>query len=1646
MVDSLRGGGFGSPGSFGPFRTNQGGFSQYAIGGTQEDTAYLDKLEAQIAWQNGRLGDDAYVGALRAYVNATEEGTTSHASAVDDLNDTIHSISRNKAIDRVNRAASPSQTIHALLALQRLDRRRLRTMQPGNEAFREQQAIVADVSVQIRSVRWGQVTSRFNNGRMSLAELRGHAASFAREARGAPDQQQFLDQVMQLEGQILDQELGDALDAWQDDPGRGTAARVRSLYSRARGRVSADSPEGRRLAEAEEDFAQAVKAHDDELDYVRMQSKHDRGTVSDERWLDFLRRRVGDAPRGSGERIRRRDSFLNESFNVAQRDLVSAVEAGKRTTGDLIDFYRSSMATMDLDSARALELQAHIADLRSSGIEALAIAQGGQGGGTGEWMGGHLVQPRMVAGGDGFVSQFDGSTFASTNCGMAATAMLAWAVSGGKVRVTGGQMRAYSGDREGGTWVDDMVRGLSALGIGGRQYQGIGFGSFRQKIKSGQPAVLTGTSGMLPDQYNVGTFQGAHSVFVSHMTVKDGQVWYWVMDPLGRAGYDGMWWPEQVVQAYGWKGAVGTAGASAVFAGKAGSARNVSGKLPPFQAFDTDYLGRSTIGAGGGSNREEAGPRKDWSRGKPVRPKPEKDRKGTDDAMVSDFLEVVHKLQGSAGERTFPDDQPLAAGVEPRSEQFPETGRVEERAARAMLEKYEGDPRRAAIEWMTGQDATDLDPANWTQRDRWIANNVGRRFGYERLKRGKVVQTGAPDQPAVGQDIASLPGPPGYDPLDSIQAPTQGTGINPGLDSMARGILERLGIVPNAQQVRMVASWISAENGGREVQGYNPLGLTTDSETALPDQIGKLEDGRANFDTLEAGLDAAADAIRTDEPGLVGALRSGSPETFVRALGDAGWSERDDYASSVGNAFNTLPGAERIIANTSPQVFTAPTSLGSAVKTTPELSDLLDVDPTDPVQMAWFQGNAQRAFNAASAGMETWDYELPTGETIKVPTAGGAVKDILAVDYAYTTAQQGRVPTPAGWDAIDKAKQRFDAQTTEIDFEMTERHIETAWRARDAAMSSGDWLAVHNIEQGVAMSINFITGAGPLATPGRDINNPNLTKPQLEAVERWSEMVEPYDPNTASSGSLVGAMVRDGVMRPEYKPVPAYVASIGGGSALADRMTMTGDVIVTQNADGTVTPFWEANAPDLFAPTPEMGRGPNGEMIPTGIEVPFYRSADSGYVHVTADGLDLWQQSVPSDAPVVVYARKFEGADGEVIAQQQSAARAQDQGGFVIPFMGMGPGINTGAMGGELRIGGGGAAAPATTRPVDPANGSVHAMGALDATQVPHFEFSYIDPESGEKVTWYSLDRVEWIGRVGTELGGKPPGLVITPGAAEVRFEDGLTPHIYVGPELFDPKKHDVGSIFHWFGTQDADTLGSSAHADSMGSPDGDYIHRRISVVGDPSRPEGLQFDGTLSIEDRYRSNLIGQAEATVRARRQDQAIRGAVRQIEITAAAADAHVKDQVMQRRFGIEIDKFGAPLTGWGRAMGGVADPRIVAGVTAQARSAEQERQTALTSLAQAAEARMAAAQAAREARQAAAQRAREGAAPVPAPATRAGTNTIIQRARERVISREPTRTPRTRTQTIEYDPLSSLAQNTEAKRANPPPTRTYYGGGQ
>jgi hypothetical protein len=150
------------------------------------------------------------------------------------------------------------------------------------------------------------------------------------------------------------------------------------------------------------------------------------------------------------------------------------------------------------------------------------------------------------------VYQMDGSRFSAQNCTMAAAAMLGRTM--GDKGATGADYRYASRDRSGGVTLQGAQYALEQRGITGSRLRfenRIEFNQFKNNIKNGAPAVLSGFNGSLTDQsLNSSGIMAGHAIYVTMFHPKKG---FFVLDPAKR-GDKGQWWPASEIRNFAWGG------------------------------------------------------------------------------------------------------------------------------------------------------------------------------------------------------------------------------------------------------------------------------------------------------------------------------------------------------------------------------------------------------------------------------------------------------------------------------------------------------------------------------------------------------------------------------------------------------------------------------------------------------------------------------------------------------------------------------------------------------------------------------------------------------------------------------------------------------------------------------------------------------------------------------------------------------------------------------------------------------------------------------------------------------------------------------------------------------------------------------------
>lgn len=166
-----------------------------------------------------------------------------------------------------------------------------------------------------------------------------------------------------------------------------------------------------------------------------------------------------------------------------------------------------------------------------------------------------------------FVTQFDGSSHASVNCTPAAGAMLLDRQTGGRIQTSGADLRARQSDQSGGMSLDGLAAAWKTYGQALARVTLPTVLALRGAVGSGQGAILQGYYGSLPAAYRRQASANIdHALYIDRV-VQNGNAgwWYWVMDPIGKAPYQGAWVPESAIRAFGWTtGGQGWVGSAAL--------------------------------------------------------------------------------------------------------------------------------------------------------------------------------------------------------------------------------------------------------------------------------------------------------------------------------------------------------------------------------------------------------------------------------------------------------------------------------------------------------------------------------------------------------------------------------------------------------------------------------------------------------------------------------------------------------------------------------------------------------------------------------------------------------------------------------------------------------------------------------------------------------------------------------------------------------------------------------------------------------------------------------------------------------------------------------------------------------------------------
>lgn len=1395
MTDWLRGGSFGGPG-FGPFKTGGGDFSKYDLGGMQSEQAQLDKYAASVAWNNGMLSDEGYVHALAVYLGTTEKGSRERIAATDELADVRYTIGRNTRVRTItNDSVGTGARISGWNDLISFDRAHLSTMTQDNQQWAELSSRIAQEQGHLRKEGWAALVARYNNGHVTTQRMLSAARRLAAQSAGGPDHADWAKQVTDFVQRGLGEQQATLEYAYKNaKPGAAAAAgkAVLSFLDGRLGTMDQTGPAYITLARYRDQWAQKLHTNEVTARDSAMDQSYQLGHVTDDAYLAYYQKRATTAPSGSDEQRSMRAKLLSVAFSTSE----NRARGVFTKTGDpsqLIDVYLGAQAGMTRGSAAWTNLNAQIASLQADAYKTFSLLAPAGALGAGYSPGGHLIGPGNFGapvGANGFASQFDGSSFGSGNCMYAAAAMLAW--SAGVTGQSGGSMRWYSGDTGSGGMLSDVGHAFGQIGLGLDQQAGLSVDAFRRKLLNGQGALVVGIYGNLSGAYRLSDFSGGHGVYVdSAKKGADGRWYYYVMDPIGRSAAAGArWWSEDALKAFGWSGQTnpfsGTRSfGNVAFAVGRGRSRTVNHGAVPFQAFDTDANGRSTVGQGGGTNRTEAGYRPPGWGQKPsagVTGTPATGKK-TEAAAVTAasgpsskgvaLAEFMGALSRVGGKGTM-----LALLLDPQTPAAEDAFRAK---AAAALAAGGGDPRLSAIAFFLGQPANP-DTATWTDNQRFYANGVGSQYGSPTVPKGGigVIDPKAPVKAEPAPPPAEA-GTPGVSPAAASAGQAAGTEAQPPMaapstagEAIATRFLAGIGAKDTPDNRRAVIAMLEAQFGNTPMP-LNPFGLKTTGPNDLPGQTG-LRDGWAVFANPGAGVDAAAaDMVRNPRYALLlGAFRRGDPKAIADQLPTSGW----DDAAFAGNRFAHAYNKPEVLGSGTPlfpevSQLNTPSSMADLSTQEPSIEMLVNGDPTDPVWKVWYDGNRDAILDAEKRGHSSWTFTRPDGTPVSLPFDRGLAVDIADSNYQHATVLSGLARQAGNIDASETYLTDAAKLLTGVTMQTAGDVLGNMDQLAQDRMAKGDAYGAALIYNG-EMDFLYIQVAGAYA-PGSTIAgrtrqlvraedltsamNPNI---DLDQITRWTDARS--DP-TSAAGALLG------LMEPDAKGVAGFTAD---GSVNPNRAYWTQ---VRNGSTGRMEMLLVSDRqnPDAFVPEPVVDPATGS---PTGETVPKYRNPDHGLIPVVlSTGGVAYQPIVRTDTEIAVYANQP-----------------------VSPAKTVGP------------VAGGRGGVPVGTGAVMPSGGP----GPLEmrpSTQVVGLRtFQTADPADDgpnqRTLTWYSVDGKVW---VGVPAGEAP---VLVSNVKGVFTQDAATHEMLLDGKPVKPA--DYAGMFTFYGLQDgADPYGKAG----VGSP-----------------------------------------------------------------------------------------------------------------------------------------------------------------------------------------------------------------------------------
>lgn len=314
-----------------PFGTGSfGGFGAYDIGGTSssgEALRDLARYQAEVAWGNGTISDEAYLAALQTAAAGETAGTSQAVTAQNRIDDLVYRMGRQQA------------ELAGLDALISFDQQTLGSMNPDNYRYRDIKDSLNSELARRRSRDYAIIVDAYNQGTGGsteelLAYVQNVIASLDPEA---PDAAQWRSTAVDLVERVAGEKDAQVYQDYQDK--KIKPAEFLAYVQSRRDALDPDSPKwdewDRRLTDATRNVKATIQAAKD-TDFFNRYNEH---KVSDKSYIKYLTQRIAGMDADDPAKAEWQHRLTEATFSLAEDLLVYEVKHGKRPVSQLIKFY-----------------------------------------------------------------------------------------------------------------------------------------------------------------------------------------------------------------------------------------------------------------------------------------------------------------------------------------------------------------------------------------------------------------------------------------------------------------------------------------------------------------------------------------------------------------------------------------------------------------------------------------------------------------------------------------------------------------------------------------------------------------------------------------------------------------------------------------------------------------------------------------------------------------------------------------------------------------------------------------------------------------------------------------------------------------------------------------------------------------------------------------------------------------------------------------------------------------------------------------------------------------------------------------------------------------------------------------------------------